>query len=88
MAVPSVRRIDTKVCRIDTGRAHGWQVHIQRDGEQVTKLFSDPKYGGSDEALEEAKAHRAEMLAAALISLRRARSHFSQPDSSLTACGQ
>jgi len=59
MAVPSVRR-DTKVCRIDTGRARGWQFHIHRD----------------------------EMLAAALISLRRARSHFSQPDSSLTACGQ
>lgn len=55
MAVPNVRRIDT-------GRTHGWQVHIMRDGEQTTKLFSDKKYGGSEKALEKAKARRDEML--------------------------
>jgi hypothetical protein len=31
--------------RIDTGRTHGWQVRIVRDGERHTKLFSDMKHG-------------------------------------------
>ena len=50
------------VKRIDTGRTHGWQVCIQRDGEQTTKLFSDKKYGGREEALELAKEYRDELL--------------------------
>lgn len=50
------------VKRIDTGRTHGWQVCIQRDGEETTKLFSDKKYGGRDVALEKAKAHRDDLL--------------------------
>jgi hypothetical protein len=50
------------VKRIDTGRTHGWQVCIQRDGEETTKLFSDKKYGGRDVALNKAKAHRDALL--------------------------
>jgi hypothetical protein len=48
--------------RIDTGRTHGWQVRITRDGERHTKLFSDTKYGGEEEAYEKALAHRNEKL--------------------------
>jgi hypothetical protein len=46
--------------RIDTGRTHGWQVRIVRDGERHTKLFSDPKYGvqgALNEAAETLTAH-------------------------------
>jgi len=48
--------------RIDTGRTHGWQVRIIRNGERHTKLFSDKKYGGEEAAYEKALAHRNEML--------------------------
>ncbi|PSQ88170.1 MAG: hypothetical protein BRD30_07480 [Bacteroidetes bacterium QH_2_63_10] len=48
--------------RIDTGRTHGWQVRIIRDGERHTKLFSDKKYGGEEAAYEKALAHRNEKL--------------------------
>ncbi|MFB6229544.1 MAG: AP2 domain-containing protein [Salinibacter sp.] len=48
--------------RIDTGRTHGWQVRIIRNGERHTKLFSDKKYGGKESAYEKALAHRNEML--------------------------
>ena len=48
--------------RIDTGRTHGWQVRIIRDGERHTKLFSDKKYGGEENAYEKALEHRDEKL--------------------------
>ena len=48
--------------RIDTGRTHGWQVRIIRDGDRHTKLFSDKKYGGEEAAYEKALAHRNEKL--------------------------
>lgn len=44
--------------RIDTGRTHGWQVRIIRNGDRHTKLFSDKKYGGKEAAYEKALAHR------------------------------
>lgn len=52
----------TNLFRIDTGRTHGWQVRIIRDGERHTKLFSDKKYGGAETAYEKALAHRNEKL--------------------------
>lgn len=48
--------------RIDTGRTHGWQVRIIRDGERHTKLFSDTKCGGKEAAYEKALEHRNEKL--------------------------
>ncbi|MFW6346995.1 MAG: hypothetical protein ACOC2C_00120 [Cyclonatronaceae bacterium] len=36
----------------------GWFVRIRRDGRQVSKFFSDGKYGGRDEALLKAVAFR------------------------------
>jgi hypothetical protein len=52
------------VFRIDTGRTHGWQVRITRDGERHTKLFSDSVHGGKEAAYEAAVEHRNEKLAA------------------------
>jgi len=52
------------VFRIDTGRTHGWQVRITRNGERHTKLFSDSVHGGKEEAYEAAVEHRNEKLAA------------------------
>ena len=50
------------VFRIDTGRTHGWQVRIIRDGDRHTKLFSDSVHGGKEEAYEAAVEHRNEMI--------------------------
>lgn len=36
----------------------GWFVRIRRDGRQISKFFSDSKYGGREESLEEAKKYR------------------------------
>lgn len=51
------------VFRIDTGRTHGWQVRITRDGDRHTKLFSDSVHGGKEAAYEAAVEHRNEKLA-------------------------
>lgn len=53
---------ETNVFRIDTGRTHGWQVRIQRQGEWHRKFFSDSKYDSKEAAFEAAVAHRDEML--------------------------
>jgi len=49
--------------RIDTGKTHGWQVRITRDGNRHTKLFSDSKHGGAEGAYQAALAHRNKRLA-------------------------
>jgi len=49
--------------RIDSTKTHGWQVHVRRGGVLKTKLYSDRMHGGKKNALEEAKAHRDELLA-------------------------
>lgn len=72
MAAPSSERASApaypfsaewrNIKRIDTGHTHGWQVVIQRQGEEHSKLFSDKKCGGRDKALAAARRHRARLL--------------------------
>lgn len=46
------------VIRIDSDSTHGWQVRVYRDGKTYSKLFSDRKCGGREDAFEAAKAYR------------------------------
>jgi len=46
------------ISRIDSGSTHGWFVRGYRNGKTYSRLFSDLKCGGADEALEEARAYR------------------------------
>ncbi|MEX0930033.1 MAG: hypothetical protein WD266_02065 [Balneolales bacterium] len=57
--------IDTKnISRIDqpSKNTFGWFVRIRRDGNRVSKFFSDGKYGGKEKAIEMARAFRDENL--------------------------
>ena len=56
------------VIRIDSDSTHGWQVRVYRDGKTYSRLFSDRKCGGREEAFEQAKAYR-ESLAAEVAEL-------------------
>jgi len=49
------------VIRIDSESTHGWQVRVYRHGKTYSKLFSDKKCGGRDEAFEAARAYREEL---------------------------
>lgn len=55
-------RKERNVFRIDTGRTHGWQVRIRRNGEWHRKFFSDSKFDSQEAAFEAAVEHRDEML--------------------------
>jgi hypothetical protein len=55
-------RKERNVFRIDTGRTHGWQVRIRRNGEWHRKFFSDSKFDSREAAFEAAVAHRDEMI--------------------------
>ena len=46
------------IFRVDTNNTHGWQVRYVVDKNHYSKLFSDKKYGGRDNALIEAKKYR------------------------------
>jgi len=46
----------------DRHPTHGWQVRIKRQKKQHTKYFSDKRYGGKEEALNEAIAYRDELI--------------------------
>ena len=46
------------VIRIDSDSTHGWQVRVYRDGKTYSRLFSDKKAGGREEAFKAAKAFR------------------------------
>ena len=51
------------ISRIDSKGTHGWFVRIyMRDREVHSKLFSDKKLGGKDEALELARQYRDEYV--------------------------
>ena len=50
------------ITRFDYGRTRGWWVRIHRQPNPCSKLFSDGKHGGTEQALEAAKAWRDEML--------------------------
>ena len=49
------------VIRIDSDSTHGWQVRVYRHGKTYSRLFSDRKCGGREEAFEAALAYRAEL---------------------------
>lgn len=49
------------ISRIDSGSTHGWFVRGYRNGKTHSKLFSDRKCGGKDQAYALAKAYRAEL---------------------------
>ena len=49
------------VIRIDSDSTHGWQVRVYRDGKTYSRLFSDRKCGGREEAFQAAAAYRKEL---------------------------
>ena len=49
------------VIRIDSDSTHGWQVRVYRHGKTYSKLFSDRRHGGKEEAFEAALAYREEL---------------------------
>jgi len=49
------------VIRIDSDSTHGWQVRVYRHGKTYSKLFSDRKSGGREEAFKAAIAFRDEL---------------------------
>jgi hypothetical protein len=51
------------VIRIDSESTHGWQVRVYRHGKTYSKLFSDRKCGGREEAFEAAMLFRDELEA-------------------------
>ena len=46
------------IIRIDSDSTHGWQVRVYRHGKTYSRLFSDRKVGGKEEAFEAALAYR------------------------------
>lgn len=46
------------ISRIDANSTHGWFVRGYRNGKTYSRLFSDRKCGGREEALEAARAFR------------------------------
>ncbi len=56
----NIRRIDTKA-RAEK-QTHGFQVHLLRGAEAVTKLFSDTRFGGKEGARRAARKFRREMI--------------------------
>ena len=49
------------ISRIDSGATHGWFVRGYRNGKTYSRFFSDGKYSGKDEALQQARTHRDEL---------------------------
>lgn len=52
------------IFRIDTGNTHGWQFRGTVDGENLTQLFSDSKYGGVEEARKKCVEYKNEVFSA------------------------
>ena len=50
------------VIRIDSDSTHGWQVRVYRDGKTYSKLFSDRKCGGREEAFAAARDYRTSLV--------------------------
>ena len=50
------------ITRFEYGNTRGWWVRIRRKPNPCSKLFSDGKYGGKEQALEKAVAWREEKL--------------------------
>ena len=49
------------IIRIDSDSTHGWQVRVYRHGRTYSRLFSDRKMGGKEEAYQAALAYRSEL---------------------------
>lgn len=49
---------DKGISRIDSGSTHGWFVRGYKNGKTFSKLFSDLKCGGKDQALDMAREYR------------------------------
>lgn len=56
----NIRRIDTKPRA--QKQTHGFQVHLLRGTEAVTKLFSDTRFGSKEGARRAARKFRREVL--------------------------
>lgn len=54
----NIIRIDTKNSTGRSGGTHGWQVKFQLNEKEISKLFSDSKYGGLKQAFDEAISFR------------------------------
>ncbi len=48
--------------RIDSGSTHGWFVRGYKNGKTHSRLFSDKKHGGKEQAFEAATAYRDELF--------------------------
>jgi hypothetical protein len=46
------------ISRIDAKGTHGWYVRIYKNGKTYSKLYSDNRYGGTEQALKYAKKAR------------------------------
>lgn len=46
------------ISRIDAKGTHGWYVRIYKNGKTYSKLYSDSRYGGTEQALKYAKKAR------------------------------
>ncbi len=62
--INNVYRIDIIATQSYPNRhpTHGWQVRVRRQGVQHTKFFSDDKYGGREEALQESIKYRDNLI--------------------------
>lgn len=59
----NIIRIDTKKVKgRSSGGTHGWQVKFQLNEQEISKFFSDKKYGGVEAALDEAITFRDSFL--------------------------
>jgi len=50
------------VIRIDSDSTHGYQVRVYRHGRTYSRLFSDRKCGGKDEAYEQSVEYRKKLV--------------------------
>ena len=46
------------VIRIDSDSTHGWQVRVYRHGKTYSRLFSDRRHGGKEDAFQKAVEYR------------------------------
>lgn len=63
-SLPNIRRIDGP-------KSYGYQVHVERDGNTITKLFSDSRYPSRMAARKAAIEYRDQVLAEAPTPLNR-----------------
>jgi hypothetical protein len=56
----NIRRIDTKPKA--KKQTHGFQVHVLRGDQTITRLFSDNRYGGKEGARRAARKFRRDTL--------------------------